>query len=80
MFAGGRVAIFDFTEGEGAQKEFFATDYRFCAKTYLLRSSVANRSAVGLHHGLDCFSARVGMLLDRWHLKSRLKRMLRGQT
>ena len=79
VFAEGRVAIFDFTEGEGAQKEFFATEHRLCAKTYVLRASLANRLAVGAHRGVDAVSAVAGRVLERWQLKSRVKAWLRGR-
>jgi CelD/BcsL family acetyltransferase involved in cellulose biosynthesis len=77
MFAAGGVDIFDFTEGEGAQKQFFATDHRLCAKTYVLRSGPVNWAAIRAHHFLDVASSRVGLLLDRWGLKARLKKFLR---
>ncbi len=77
MFASGAVDIFDFTEGEGAQKQFFATGHRLCAKTYLLRASPVNLATIRLHQFLDVFSAGAGRLLDRWQLKSRAKKLLR---
>jgi hypothetical protein len=77
MFAAGRVEIFDFTEGEGAQKQFFATDHRLCAKTYVLRSNPINWASIRAHRFLDVASTRIGVLLDQWGLKARLKKFLR---
>lgn len=80
MFTDGRVAIFDFTEGEGAQKEFFATDYRYCAKTYLLRADMRALALVRSHQSLDWLSGRVGGLLQRLNLKTRVRKLLRSRA
>ncbi len=77
LFASGDIAIFDFTEGEGAQKQFFATDSRYCAKTYVLRATAGNILSVRLHSLMNTASGWAGQLLDRWGLKVRLRRLLR---
>ena len=70
--------IFDFTEGEGAQKQFFGSDFRVCAKTYFLSRSWRNVWLVRLHHGLNRFVESAGELLERAGLKNRIRKLLRG--
>jgi hypothetical protein len=77
MFSERRLAIFDFTEGEGAQKEFFATDATLCAKTYVLRASVWNWVTVRAHLWFDWVSSAGGRMLERLQLKRAVKRLLR---
>lgn len=77
MFAERRVTIFDFTEGEGAQKEFFATDHRLCAKTYVLRATWGNVAAVTAHLWTDRLSSALGDILEKLHVKRAVKRLLR---
>jgi hypothetical protein len=78
LFQRGDVSIFDFTEGEGEQKAFFASDHRVCAKTYFLRRSAANLALVAAHHQLNRGVEHVGRTLDRLGLKTRLKRLIRN--
>ena len=77
MFADRRVTIFDFTEGEGAQKEFFATDHRVCAKTYVLRATWGNVAAVTGHLWTDRISSALGDILEKLQVKRAVKRLLR---
>ncbi len=77
LFAGVGVSVFDFTEGEGAQKQFFASDFRQCAKTYVLRATAANWVAIRLHIAMNYASAAAGRVLDRWGLKDRIKKLAR---
>jgi CelD/BcsL family acetyltransferase involved in cellulose biosynthesis len=79
MFAERDLAIFDFTEGEGAQKQLFATDHLQCAKTYVLRASLVNILSLRLHGFLNAASTGLGQILDRWGLKDRVRKMLRSK-
>lgn len=77
MFSERRIAIFDFTEGEGLQKEFFATDHRVCSKTYVLRATFSNRLAIRAHRGLDALSSLIGRVLNAMGLKAGLRKLVR---
>lgn len=78
LFARARVAIFDFTEGEGAQKAFFGTQHRTCAKTYMLKRSVGHLGTVMAHRSLNAGVERVGAALDRLGLKQRIRKWMRA--
>jgi hypothetical protein len=58
LFAEGRFARFDFTEGDGQHKRLFSTGGVACVDLLLLRPSVANRGALGVLTGFD---AAVGL-------------------
>lgn len=79
LFAEGKFRAFDFTEGEGAHKEFFATGQVMCADIFYFRRSLVNGVLVRLHLGVERFSAWLGKVLDRLGLKARVRRWLRGQ-
>ena len=53
LFAEGRFARFDFTEGEGQHKRQFATGGTACADVLLLRPTLANHGVVGALRGFD---------------------------
>jgi CelD/BcsL family acetyltransferase involved in cellulose biosynthesis len=80
MFAERKIGIFDFTEGEGPQKEYFATEHLRCAKTYVLHATLANWLAIIAHSSLDAISALTGRVLERWRLKSLVKTWLRRRA
>ena len=52
LFAEGRFRTFDFTEGDGDHKRFFANRSVPCADLYYFRKSPRNVLIVGLHAGL----------------------------
>lgn len=56
LFAEGRFAFFDFTEGEGAHKALFGTASVAAASFFLLRRTAANRLLMG---ALDAFDGSV---------------------
>ena len=76
---GEQFNLFDFTEGEGQHKEVFSTGSRLCGDFYVVRRRLAPLSIVALHHGMNRASAAAGATLDHLHLKSRLRRRIRGQ-
>lgn len=80
LFDEGALRIFDFGEGEGPQKAFFATGSIFCADIYYLRWTARNRSLTQLHATLDGISSGTGRLLDAVRLKRIVKRWLRGRS
>jgi hypothetical protein len=46
---------------------------------YYFRRGLKNRALVRLHAFLDDLSAWIGGVLDRYNLKSRIKRLLRSR-
>lgn len=72
LFAEGRFARFDFTEGEGQHKRQFATGGVACADVLVLPDTVANRLLAGALRGFDSgvaaakrLRARVGRATSR---------------
>ncbi|MCC6916651.1 GNAT family N-acetyltransferase [Nitrosomonas sp.] len=78
LFAADRIKIFDFTEGEGAHKAFFATSAQYCADIYYFRRTWRNLIRVALHAGSDGLSRGIVQVLDRLKLKSYIKKILRS--
>ncbi|MBF0623710.1 MAG: GNAT family N-acetyltransferase [Magnetococcales bacterium] len=79
LFEEGQGGWFDFTEGEGAHKRFFATHALDCGNLFLLRPTPANLLLVAAHVALEGLSRSLVAVLDRLGLKARLKRLFRGQ-
>lgn len=77
LFAERRFSAFDFTEGESEHKRFFSTHQTPCSQQLLLRPSVRARISARLHRGIDSASKRIGDHLDRYGLKSRVRKWLR---
>lgn len=80
LFAEDIFRMFDFTEGQGAHKQFFATDSQRCANIYYFRRSPGNLSLLYLHTWLDWISVTVVGMLDRLGLKARLKKFIRSRS
>jgi len=80
LFGEERHRLFDFTEGEGEHKAFWARGHAPCADIYYLRPTLRNRALVGGHAGLHLASRAAVHLLDRYGVKARLKRLLRQGT
>jgi hypothetical protein len=80
LFAEGRFRMFDFTEGEGAHKEFFATASVRCADIYFFRRAWRNLLLLGLHYGLSSLSDTTVKALHLLGLKARLKRFFRSKA
>lgn len=78
LFAEGRFARFDFTEGEGQHKRQFATDGVTCGDLLLLRPTLANRLTVTALVGFDGSVARAKALVGRLGLEQWAKRVRRG--
>lgn len=77
LFEEQRFRAFDFTEGQGEHKKFFATHDTECADICYFPDSISTRFWIGLHRVFDRASIGVAAALDRLGLKSRLKRLLR---
>ncbi len=78
LFAADHIKIFDFTEGEGAHKAFFATNAQYCADIYYFKRTLCNLSYVLLHMSVDAISRAIVVLLDKLKLKAYIKKMLRS--
>ena len=78
IFAEGCFRCFDFTEGQSDHKRLFSTHQRQCANVFFLRPSLRNAALVRAHLLSDRLSTWIGALLDRWGLKSKVKRLMRS--
>jgi len=77
LFAEKQLTAFDFTEGEGSHKEFFANRSVRCADIYFFRRTLKFRSLLWSHTLLWSVSRFSSALLDRTGLKASVKRLLR---
>jgi hypothetical protein len=80
LFAEGRHRAFDFTEGEGPHKEFFANQNVFCADIYYFRDTVRHWLLVTAHTGLYVGSRTLARTLGRAGLKDRIKKLVRARS
>jgi CelD/BcsL family acetyltransferase involved in cellulose biosynthesis len=78
LFAEGRHAYFDFTEGEGAHKQLFGTDSIEACSFFLLRGRASNRLLLGSLAAFDQSVATAKRLAERSGALSGIRRMLRG--
>lgn len=78
IFSEGHFRCFDFTEGQSDHKQLFSTHQRHCANVFFLRANVRNSVLIRSHHLADKFSTSIGMLLNRWGLKAKVKRLMRS--
>jgi len=78
LFAAGHIKIFDFTEGEGEHKAFFATHAQQCADIYYFRRTLRNLSYILLHTSVSTSSEIIVRLLEKLKLKAYIKKMLRS--
>lgn len=77
LFAEQQFTAFDFTEGESEHKLFFSTHRTPCSLQLLLRPSLRTQVSARLHRGIDSTSRLIGEGLDRYGLKSRVRKWLR---
>ena len=77
LFAENRFKIFDFTEGEGPHKSFFATQSLLCADIYFFRRTWRNLALVRSHDTLLRSSAALVQILNRIGAKAYLKKLIR---
>jgi CelD/BcsL family acetyltransferase involved in cellulose biosynthesis len=80
LFAEQTFGYFDFTEGEGAHKELFATGSRRCADVIVPGSALWPRIVLGAQRSFNR-TVRVPVLaVERLGLKPTLRRLLRRQS
>lgn len=77
LFAERLPRVFDFTEGEGEHKEFWARGHVLCADVYYFRPSPRSVALVGAHLACSTISRTSAWLLARLGLKAWLKRAIR---
>jgi hypothetical protein len=77
LFEERRFTMFDFTEGEGAHKEFFANRSIQCADILFFRRTLKCRVMLAAHAALSDLSRATARLLETVGMKRRLKRLLR---
>ncbi|MFZ6748701.1 GNAT family N-acetyltransferase [Undibacterium sp. Ren11W] len=77
MFAENRFKIFDFTEGQSEHKRFFSTHELSCVNVCFLRPNIKNRILIYSHFFMDSVSNRLGDFLNRFGLKTKIKKILR---
>lgn len=80
MFSSENIKIFDFTEGEGAHKAFFATHSQYCADIYYFRRTASNALRIMLHASSDGLSRVIVESLDRLGVKAAVKKLIRSGT
>jgi Acetyltransferase (GNAT) domain len=80
LFSQRDSCIFDFTEGEGDQKRFFATASVRCADVYHFRRGGRVLFLVVLHSALDLLSQAIVRALDRLKLRTSVKKFLRSRA
>lgn len=78
MFNEGGLRYFDFTEGQSDHKRLFATHQRQCAHVFLVRPTLRNAAIIRGHALMDRFSGWAGELLDRYGVKAKVRRLIRG--
>ncbi len=78
LFAEQRHRYFDFTEGDGQHKRLFSTGCVECMDVLLLRPTVANRVLITTHRNFHAGVEALGNVAERYGLKARLKKWLRG--
>jgi CelD/BcsL family acetyltransferase involved in cellulose biosynthesis len=77
LLSDGDFSRFDFGRGEYPYKETFSTGSVLCADIYHFRRTPANFALVLCHTAIDATSSAIARLLDRFHLKDHLKKMVR---
>jgi hypothetical protein len=78
LFAEQRFLQFDFTEGEGQHKELFATESRLCADVYVISRRWFPSALILLHLAADRTSTALGVVLERLHLRAKIRRLIRS--
>jgi CelD/BcsL family acetyltransferase involved in cellulose biosynthesis len=77
LFKEGCFRLFDFTEGQSEHKRMFATHNVRCANVYFCRVTLRNILLLRSHMAVDSLSAWIGVTLDRFGLKARIKKLIR---
>lgn len=77
LFAEPAVRAFDFTQGGGEHKRFFASASVHCVDVYYFPYRLNSVLLAYSHAGIDSLSTWLGTTLERFGLKARVRRWLR---
>jgi CelD/BcsL family acetyltransferase involved in cellulose biosynthesis len=77
IFAERRFRLFDFTEGQSEHKRLFGTHSARCANVMFVENSVSSIALIRAHIAMSNLSKHAGDLLERYGLKSRIKKLIR---
>lgn len=80
IFADNYFKLFDFNEGDGAHKAFFATHSVLRANYFFFRKTIRNYLLVKSHYSIEHLSSKLASMLDRYGLKAKLKRYIRSRV
>jgi hypothetical protein len=80
MFDDAGISLMDFAEGEGQHKATFATSTTVCADIYYFRLTLRAIAAVASHMVVRCADRAAARTLDRFGLKSTLRKFLQQST
>ncbi len=78
LFVERKFVYFDFTEGQSDHKRLFATHGRLCANVMFVRNDWRAAFLVRSHRAFARLGTHAGLLLERWGLKARVRRLLRS--
>lgn len=79
-FADPSLTAFDFTEGEGSHKEFFANRDALCADIHYFRRTPKLIVLAGLHAALASLSRGIAWATDQLGVKAWLKKRIRARA
>jgi CelD/BcsL family acetyltransferase involved in cellulose biosynthesis len=71
------ISTYDLCTGEGAHKELFTSNFTLCCNAYLLPATLPTTLAVAAHRLLALTTDSMSALLQRLHIKSTIKRLIR---
>ena len=77
IFEEGGFKYFDFTEGQSEHKLLYSTGSVLCGNVYILPKSMRNTILTKSHGMINSISVMLGEFLDRFHLKAKIKRLIR---
>jgi hypothetical protein len=72
-----KASYFDFTEGDGQHKEFFATDKRICCNCLVFEKTFSIMFLLKTQMMFDAFSGFLGKILDKYNLRAKIKKIIR---
>lgn len=77
LFEQESVSVFDFTEGEGAHKELFATNKMKCADLYFFPSKIKNYAFILVHFSFHAVFEGISDLTEKLRLKKTIRNWIR---
>lgn len=77
LFDLGKYPMLDFGPGQAFYKESFATCKNEYAESYLFRNTLKNRLKLNMLWRFERFSGRVGVILERYGMKKKIRQAMR---